>query len=130
VAGQTPRRQCEGCGKRFRAPVAAPWSRHCAACRAEPQQTVAAAVVDLPAQTAPAPVGRLEAAALAELAEVGRDAHPLGVLVLQLAHDLDRASGIARQRLSAEFRKAREDALAGAGESGDVIDAIFGEAAG
>lgn len=141
------RKRCAVCTRQYRVPLGAPDEDRCASCRGEapkvgrPRQR--STVVELPRPGAgrggPAAaqspgghpglgkMGKLEQVTLAELERAGRHEHPLGVLLLQLAHDLDRSVGATRQRLAAEFRKARVDALEGTAPDADVLDLVFAD---
>ena len=67
-------------------------------------------------------------ATLAELASVGRDRCPEGVLTLELARQIGAGghSGASLAALSGAYSKARAAAMDGAQPEADVIDGIFG----
>ena len=70
----------------------------------------------------------LHAATLQRLAEHGQATTPEGVLVLELARQIDAGghSGASLASLSGAFSKALVIAMKDAGQNADVIDTIFG----
>lgn len=101
--------------------------KYCVTCR-PPRNRGSASVTTLPAREPPPVQVSLESATRQRLESVRREADPEGLLVIELARQIEAGghSGASLASLSNAYSKALAAAMKDAQPDADVIDAIFG----